>query len=73
MAKITIKIPVTLSFDGDIEDARRMGIDFAEEFILRRTKNYTANFGDYTPLVQYDEPTVIVDGKPQEEPAPEAG
>lgn len=59
MAEQKVEIKVTISFEGEPEDARRAGIDFAEQFIMRRTKNWDANFGDLVPVVKYEEPVVV--------------
>lgn len=59
MAQQEVEITVTIKFEGDAEDAKRAGIDFAEQFITRRTNNWDANFGDLMPIVSYKEPVVV--------------
>ena len=59
MAQQEVQITVTIKFEGDVEDAKRAGVDFAEQFIMRRTKNWDTNFGDLMPIVDYAEPVVV--------------
>jgi hypothetical protein len=68
MAQQEVEITVTIKFDGEVEDAKRAGIDFAEQFIMRRTKNWDANFGDLMPVISYKEPVVVsLDKEPEAE------
>jgi len=68
MAQQEVEITVTIKFDGEPEEAKRAGIDFAEQFITRRTKNWDTNFGDLRPIVSYTEPVVVsLDKEPEAE------
>lgn len=58
MAQQKVEIKVTIEFDGEQEDAMRAGTDFAEQFIMGRTKNWDATFGDLRPVVSYETPVV---------------
>lgn len=61
--KITIPVTITVM----TSDPERVGIDFVEEFVMKRTKGFSGAYGSTLPNTTYGEITSVVvgeDGKP---------
>jgi hypothetical protein len=61
--KITIPVTITVM----TSDPKRVGIDFFNEFIMKRTKDFSGGYGDTIPDATYGEITSVEvgeDGKP---------
>ena len=54
--KITIPVTITVM----TSDPKRVGIDFAEEFVMRRLNDFSSVFGDLLPDPTYGEITSVV-------------
>lgn len=53
-----ITIPVTITVTTS--DPKRVGIDFAEEFVMRRLNDFSSAFGNLLPNPTYGEITSVV-------------
>ena len=63
--KITIPVTITVM----TSDPKRVGIDFFNEFIMKRTKDFSGGYGDTIPDATYGEITSVVVGEDGKEKA----
>jgi hypothetical protein len=63
--KITIPVTITVM----TSDPERVGIDFFNEFVMKRTKNFSGAYGDTIPDATYGEITSVAVGEDGKEKA----